>query len=264
MGAKRARIGVSASVLHADAERRIYNGRPLLYVEQSMVTWLMEAGVCPYVIPFAPDDAPVAVDLAELVAGLDGVVLQGGVDVAPETYGEPDMADTWPGDAVRDAYEIALVEACLALDKPLLGICRGHQILNVALGGTLYQDIPSQVDHALTHTDRRVYEKNYHPVCLEPGGRLREVFGAEAGLVNSVHHQAIKDLGEGLVVEARADQDGVVEAVRLARDDRWAMGVQWHPEFQHPDEVDLLDRFAVLEDFLRAVEERFGLRQPVA
>lgn len=252
-------IGVSSSILHADADRRVYNGRPLLYVEQSMVSWMMEAGVRPYLIPFAGDDRPVRVEVDEMVAGLDGVVLQGGVDVAPETYGEPEMAEAWPGDAVRDAYEIALVEACLELDKPLLGICRGHQILNVAQGGTLFQDIPTQVDQALSHTDRAVYEKNHHPIRIEADSRLAEIFGgASAGRVNSVHHQAVKDLGHDLVVEARAVGDGVVEAIRLDSDARWAMGVQWHPEFQHADEVELLDRFAVLDAFMQAVDLRRG------
>ena len=248
-------IGVSASVFHEDPDRRIYNGRPLLYIEQSMTTWLMEAGVRPYVIPFAPRDVAVDVGLRDLVEGLDGVVLQGGVDVAPESYGEPEMADQWPGDPVRDAYEIALVEACLDLDKPLLGICRGHQILNVACGGTLYQDIPSQVDDPLTHTDRSLYERNYHRIDIEPQSRLGEIYaGMACATVNSVHHQAIKELGEGLVVEARAVPDTVLEAVRLDDPDRWAMGIQWHPEFQHADEDELLDRFAVIDAFAKAVD----------
>lgn len=252
-----ARIGVSASVFHQDSDRRVYNGRPLLYLEQSMATWLMEAGVRPYVIPFAPVDVEVTTSLCDLVEGLDGVVLQGGVDVAPESYGEDHMSAQWPGDAVRDAYEIELVRACLELDKPLLGICRGHQILNVALGGTLYQDVPTQVDDPLTHVDRAKYERNYHPIDIAPDSRLSRTFGGHTrGLVNSVHHQAIKDVGEGLLVEAQAEPDGVVEAVRLDSDERWAMGVQWHPEFQHADEDELLDRFAVIDCFLQAVDAR--------
>lgn len=250
-------IGVSASVLHEDPDRRIYNGRPLLYLEQSMATWLMEAGVRPYVIPFSPADVEVKVGLRDLVDGLDGVILQGGVDVAPESYGEAEMADEWPGDAVRDAYEIELVRACLDLDKPLLGICRGHQILNVALGGTLYQDIPTQVPDSLAHNDRALYERNHHPLEIEPDSRLSQIYGGQTrGLVNSVHHQAIKELGDDLIVEARAVPDTVIEAIRLDDPALWAMGVQWHPEFQHADEHQLLDRFAVLDDFVRAVEAR--------
>jgi putative glutamine amidotransferase len=252
-----AHIGVSASILHADRARKIYNGRPLLYLEQSMATWLMQAGVRPYVIPFAPEEMDMDVGLRDLVAGLDGVVLQGGVDVAPQSYGDDEMAEQWPGDPVRDAYEIELVHACLALDKPLLGICRGHQILNVALGGTLYQDIPSQVGDTLDHVDRSVYEKNYHLIDIEPGSRLARIYGGSSRrLVNSVHHQAIKGLGEGLVVEARAVPDGVIETVRIDDEERWAMGVQWHPEFQHADEDELLGRFEVVADFMAAVERR--------
>jgi putative glutamine amidotransferase len=275
-------IGVSASILHADPQRKMYNGRPLLYLEQSMATWLMQAGARPYVIPLAPGPADTAVGLEDLVAGLDGVVLQGGVDVAPQSYGQEEMADEWPGDPVRDAYEIELVRACLELDKPLLGICRGHQILNVALGGTLHQDIFTQVKDAIDHVDRTVYEKNHHRIGIEPNSRLARIYAGQIGasqavasqvgasqvgasqigdnklqgLVNSVHHQAIDVLADALVVEARAVPDGVVEAVRLDDEDQWAMGVQWHPEFQHADESELLDRFGVVVDFLRAVDRR--------
>jgi putative glutamine amidotransferase len=245
--------------MHRDPQRRMYNGRPLLFLEQSMATWLMEAGARPYVIPFAPEHAAVDVDLAELVAGLDAVVLQGGVDVAPESYGQGHMADQWPGDPVRDAYEMELVRACLDLDRPLLGICRGHQILNITLGGTLYQDIPTQVAGAVDHVDRQIYEENIHRVCLVEGSHLAELYeGRSVGLVNSVHHQAVDELGQGLVVEARSEADGVVEAIRLDSETRYALGVQWHPEFQHRDDDRLLDRFAVLEDFLAAAAERAG------
>lgn len=251
------RIGISASIMHRDPQRRMYNGRPLLFLEQSMATWLMEAGARPYVIPFAPEDAPVDVEIADLVAGLDAVVLQGGVDVAPESYGHGHMADAWPGDAVRDAYEMQLVRACLDLDRPLLGICRGHQILNITQGGTLYQDIPTQVAGGVDHVDRSVYEDNVHQICLVDGSHLAGLYGGRAvGLVNSVHHQAVDELGDGLVVEARSPDDGVVEAIRLDSAKRYAVGVQWHPEFQHRDDDRLLDRFAVLEDFLEAAAER--------
>lgn len=251
------RIGVSSSIMHADEDRRVYDGRPLLYVEQSMTSWLMEGGVRPYMVPFAPAEVDVAVGLEEMVAGLDGLVLQGGVDVAPETYGAAEMADEWPGDAARDAYELELVDACLKLDCPLLAICRGHQILNVYFGGTLYQDIPTQVDSALEHMDRDVYEDNDHRVRIVEGSRLSRVYGgATGGLVNSVHHQAIVDLGEDLVVEATSEPDGLIEAIRLDSPDRYAVGVQWHPEFQTDRHDHLLDRFALLDEFVEAVRER--------
>lgn len=251
------RIGISVSIFHRDHSRGVYNGRPLLYLEQSMVSWLMAAGVRPYVVPFAPAQAEVDVELHDLVAGLDGLVLQGGVDVAPQSYGEEPLEAEWSGDAVRDAYELALIEACLELDKPLLAICRGHQLLNVALGGTLYQDIGTQVPGALQHTDSELYNKNIHQVRLLPGTRLAALYdNVETGLVNSVHHQAVKDVGKGLVVEARSEADGVVEAIRLDTTERYAVGLQWHPEFQDADDHALLGRFAVLEEFLGEVAKR--------
>ena len=255
------RIGISACILHEDPERDVYNGRPLLYIEQSTANWLLEAGVRPYIIPFASQEASPRAELEELVAGLDGLVLHGGADMAPSSYGEAPICEKWPGDPVRDAYELELVHAALALDKPVLGVCRGHQVLNVALGGTLYQDIATQVPEALPHTDSELYDRNQHSVRLLHGTRLADLYpDTERGLVNSVHHQAVKDLGDGLVVEARSEPDGIIEAIRLdaGPDGPWAAGIQWHPEFQGPSDTALLDRFAVLEDFLGAVGERVG------
>ncbi|MFW6058149.1 MAG: gamma-glutamyl-gamma-aminobutyrate hydrolase family protein [Persicimonas sp.] len=259
MGKSALRIGVSSSIMHADPKRHVYDGRPLQYVEESMVTWLMAAGVRPYLIPVAPEETEVPVSIEEMVAGLDGLVLQGGVDVAPETYGEPEMADKWPGDARRDAYELECVRACLALDRPLLAICRGHQILNVYQGGTLYQDISTQVGKKVSHLNRDLYEDNVHQVDIVPDSHLSRLYdGATKGRVNSVHHQAIKELGDDLIVEARSEPDGLIEAVRLDHESRYAVGVQWHPEFQTDRYGHLLDRFALLEEFVGAVCERVG------
>ncbi|MFB6372492.1 MAG: gamma-glutamyl-gamma-aminobutyrate hydrolase family protein [Bradymonadaceae bacterium] len=251
------RIGISANILHMDPDRSLYDGRPLLYLEQSMGTWLMRAGARPYLIPFAPEGADVETTLDEMMAGMDGLVLHGGADVAPESYGSEPIEEAWSGDAVRDAYETELVEAALDRDRPVLGVCRGLQLINVALGGTLYQDIATQVDGAISHRDRDRYDDHTHAVAFEPGARLRSIYGgAEGGEAISVHHQAIRELGDELVVEARSPEDEIVEAVRLERPNRYVFGVQWHPEFQETDDDDLLGAMPVLEDFLAAVEAR--------
>lgn len=249
-------VGLSANVLAADPDRDLYGGRPLLYLEQSMGTWLMRAGARPYLVPFAPDEERVETTLEELVGGLDGLVLQGGSDIAPQTYGEEPVDGEGSSDDARDRYEERLIEVCLERDLPILGICRGVQMLNVAFGGTLVRDIGREVEGAERHRNRELYDGHTHRVDFEPEGRLRELHGVEGGEIVSVHHQAIDELGDGLVVEARSAGDGVVEAARLERDDRYVLGVQWHPEFQDPGESSLLDPAVVLEDFLEAVRSR--------
>jgi putative glutamine amidotransferase len=153
---------------------------------------------------------------------------------------------------VRDRYESALVAEFRAQGKPVLGVCRGIQLLNVALGGSLYQDIPSQVPGSSVHRDWEVYEKKFHDVSFAPGARLERLYpGLRAGKVNSVHHQAVKRLAPGLAVEA-SSPDGLVEAFR-AVEGPYLYAVQWHPEFMDPADGSLLDGRPILEDFLKQV-----------
>lgn len=254
------RIGVSACLFHRDPERAVYNGRPLAYVEQSMARWVASQGAIVYVVPEPESEhAPSFQAYAE---DLDGVVLAGGVDVAPGSYGEEPLRPEWSGDAVRDAYEIALVRAMIAEEKPVLGVCRGHQLLNVAFGGTLHQDVLTQVAGARVHRDAGIYDGLFHDIEIEPGSWLASVYeGITRATVNTVHHQAIKDPGRGVVVEARSTEDGVIEAMRVECA-AWVRGVQWHPEFTpyEPREgqvsPNLLDRGPLLASFLRAAELR--------
>jgi putative glutamine amidotransferase len=129
----------------------------------------------------------------------------------------------------RDKTEIALVLAARELGKPLLAICRGPQLLNVAFGGTLIQDIPDEVPGALGHNAESERDSRVHPISIEPGSRAAAAVGATSVSVNSLHHQSVKRPGEGLRVTARAP-DGVIEAVEWDGDDWWALAVQWHPE----------------------------------
>jgi putative glutamine amidotransferase len=201
----------------------------------------------------------------DLLAEVDGVVLQGGSDVCPASYGEEPLKPEWCGDSVRDRHEIALVRACLARDIPVLGVCRGMQVLNVALGGTLWQDLSTQNPACRTHRDWDVYDALFHDVEVDPSSWLSAWTGAAGGQrVNSVHHQGIRALGQGLRAEAVSVEDGIVEAVRYdpsgksAEDTAapFAYGVQWHPEFQDETDTSLLDGRPVLAAFLRAVDAR--------
>jgi putative glutamine amidotransferase len=269
-GNGRLRIGLTANLLPPDPGRRFYPPFGLWYVEESMVALFARAGALAYVLP-EPVDAPGAAGPADVVADLDGLVLTGGEDVAPVTYGRAPLRPEWAGQTRRDDYELGLVRAALDGGVPVLGICRGHQLLNVARGGTLVGDLGTEVPGALEHRSQQRYHHNRHEVELVEGSALAALYpGVERATVNSVHHQAIDELGDGLVVEARCPADGVVEAVRLegstAGAASWAVGVQWHPEFDHAAGLDgglppdHLDAGPLVDEFLDAARSSRGRR----
>ncbi len=182
-----------------------------------------KAGGLPFVLAGRPEDA------AEYLDRVQALVLSGGADIDPRHYGEerhPTVERVHPD---RDAFELALVREALRRDLPTLAICRGHQLLNVATGGTLFQDIPSQVESAADHDPDTERWECCHDVEVLPGTRLHAILGRDRVAVNSFHHQAVKDLGRGLVLSARGADDGVIEGMEMP-DRRFMIGVQWHPE----------------------------------
>jgi putative glutamine amidotransferase len=235
------RIGVSSCFFHADPQRAIFKGKTLVYAEQSLVDWAMSEGDLAWPIPPRPAHVPIE----RVVDQLSGLLLEGGSDLSPTTYGEEPLRPEWAGDRVRDLYEIELLRAFLAAGKPVLGVCRGLQLVNAAQGGTLYQDITTQVPGARVHRDWNIYDANIHQVRLT--GRLAALYGEGPHPVSSVHHQAVKDLGRDLVVEAISVEDDVVEAIRWTGP-TFLAAVQWHPEF-HAD-PSLLDGGPLLHEFL--------------
>ncbi|HWI41697.1 MAG TPA: type 1 glutamine amidotransferase [Verrucomicrobiae bacterium] len=241
------RIGITPRFFHRAPAEAGLGERRLLYLEESVAHWLMSRGALPLMIPsISPGGARVFAE------GLDGLVLQGGVDISPALYGAAPLREEWCGDPVRDAQELELLQAFLRLGKPVLGICRGLQLINVARGGTLFQDIPSQLPHAVRHRDFSLFDRLRHRVTLQGGSRLASLYPATVGgAVNSIHHQGVDRLGEGLVVEARAG-DGVVEALR-GEGEGFLFAVQWHPEFHPQGEEGLLSGEPILADFLGAV-----------
>jgi putative glutamine amidotransferase len=244
------KIGISACFFHADPQRAVFKGKTLLYLEQSMGYWIMSEGALAYLIPSPAEGARVG--LHELVHELDGLVLQGGSDVSPKSYGETPMRPEWAGDFIRDNYEIALVREFMDHGKPVLGICRGTQLLNVAFGGTLYQDITTQLPGSLVHRNWEIYDQNFHEMVFEKDSQLERLYpGQSRGKINSVHHQGIKALAKDLVIEARCPDDGIIEAVRHAGR-TYCYGVQWHPEFHDSADKSLFDGQPILREFMRA------------
>jgi putative glutamine amidotransferase len=204
-----------------------HSGRPGYRTPGSYSDALAAAGGAPVLIPL---DLPEEV-LRAAYERLDGLLLSGGVDVAPELYGEAEHLGLGEVDAARDAVEMALTRWALNDDLPLLGICRGIQALNVAAGGTLWQDLPAQCPGTLKHDYRSAdVPRDYraHTIRTASGSRLAEILGQEQVWVNSFHHQAVKDLAASFLPVAWAD-DGIVEAI-YRPDRRFVLAVQWHPE----------------------------------
>ena len=183
-----------------------------------------QAGGVPVMLPLTDEDAA----LRKLADACDGFLLTGGQDVSPALYGaapSPQCGVTCPA---RDAMETKLLALALAADKPVLGICRGLQFLNVHLGGTLYQDLPTEHPSPANHHQTRPYDAPVHTVTLTPGSPLQTLLGKDTLGVNSLHHQAIKALASGLQAMA-VSEDGLTEAICLPGK-KFVWATQWHPE----------------------------------
>ncbi len=255
------KIGISARIFHpAPNSVGIYT-KTLQYLEESVAHWVMSRDVLVLMIPSVDKDGIIHrsnIRLSDYAKHLDGLVLQGGADVAPETYGEAPLDPNWAGDRVRDVYEMELLHEFVEAGKPVLGICRGAQLINVAHGGTLYQDIKTLMPDSFEHRSERHYDANMHAISIVPDTGLAELFpGQQNARVNSIHHQAVKDLGRDLVIEARSEPDQMIEAIRWTGEG-YVFGVQWHPEFLNPGDQSVLSPIPLLDDFLAAVRKSMG------
>ncbi len=207
------------------AGKRAGTLRPFYGNNRAYAKALEMAGGTPVLIPHFDDLAA----LEPLCSRLDGLLLPGGADVHPRAYGEEPHALLGGVDLNEDRLDLALVDYFLEMDLPVLGICRGQQLLNIAVRGTLYQDIRAQRPDSLKHaTINKPRSYRAHAVNVIPGTRLAELLGTEPLMVNSFHHQAIKSPGRNVVISATAP-DGVIEGIELPNH-RFAVAVQWHPE----------------------------------
>lgn len=251
------KIGVSARIFHPEPGAKGLRGKTLQYLEESIAQWVMSRDVMVFMIPTVNTNGllhPSNIRLRDYAKHLDGLVLQGGADVSPQSYSEFATRPEWNGDRARDMYELELLHEFIEADKPVLGICRGCQLINVAFGGTLYQDIASDVPTAIAHVND-LYDSHRHSINFPQGSSLGKMFATQVSpLVNSIHHQAVRDVGRDLNVEAISGDDQIVEAIRY-RKAAFVMGLQWHPEFHRAGGVELLDCTPVLDSFLRAARE---------
>lgn len=208
-------IGVSAS--------RTANGNPV--VQNTYIQAVLKAGGTPMIIPVTTD----GVVLRDIVARLDGLVMTGGEDFNPSFYNEKAIPEMNEVDSLRDIYDLVLLKLATDRNVPVLGICRGEQAINVIFGGTLYQDIPSQLqDKSINHKQTESREIGTHTVTIENGSRLASILGTAEVSTNTFHHQAVKGVAPGFKAVAKTSDD-IVEAIE-AYPNRRILGVQWHPE----------------------------------
>ena len=240
------KIGIPSCFQYPDLDRLVFGAKTLCYIEKDMARYMVRPDVMPILIP---DLA--AADLKRFLDELDGFVFMGGTDLAPETYQEQPIG-RWKGDPVRDEFELGIMDYAMKGEKPILGICRGHQLMNAYFGGTLYQDIQTQRPEALKHRDAQIYDQLNHEIHFTKGKLLERIHaGEKSNKVNTIHHQAIKDLGKDLEVLAISPEDGIIEAIQWKKaPEGKVMSVQWHPEFHYNSKEKLINPGLIYEVFL--------------
>ena len=211
-------VGVTTSMTVGQTPERAYVNSAYLHAVQ-------QAGGVPVLLPPQLSKS----SLERLVRGLDAILLTGGGDMDPAAFGEAPHSTLYDVVPARDALETHVTLMALKKRTPLLAICRGIQVLNVALGGSLHQDVATDPGTEIQHSQKEARDQTTHKVRVAPASRLARVLGAEDVEVNSFHHQVIKALGRGLTPVAWAP-DGLIEGVELDDDSRFVLGVQWHPE----------------------------------
>jgi len=235
---------IAVSAQHAVSTTKHYGDQQVTSLYDLYVTAIQQAGGIPVVLAHGEPG-----DVARLLERFDAVVLPGGGDIDPLSYGDAPQTDTLYGMRPEsDLFEVALVREAAKRKMPILGICRGLQVINVAFGGTLHQDLPEHPQDLAG----RAFAPHYR-TAVAPGSRLHRVVGRAEIVVNSLHHQGVKDVGEGLRVVATA-KDGVVESIE-AESPAWEMlAVQWHPECLQKDHATALFDWLVASAAMRATQ----------
>jgi len=241
-------IGISANLLTIESGN--FLGLERTVVVHDYIEAIRLSGGIPIVLPIVEGEKIIEKQMALI----DGLLLSGGYDVSPLFYNEEPKRDLEAIRPDRDLYEIQLIEIAKRQQKPIFGICRGLQILNVALGGTLYQDVGLFSTSVLQHIQKAKPDEAVHNVQLVPQTKLQQIFGEDVILTNSFHHQAIKDLAPNLKANAHS-LDGVVEGIEGVEEDHFVLAVQWHPELmisKHPI------MFKLFHAFIEAAQRTMG------
>lgn len=250
------KIGISPK-FHSKAPV-FYGGevnRHIQYLETSIANWIAQNHALPFMLPSESSHSEInekILDANSYAEEMDALILQGGVDVHPQLYGgEASASGIY--DVIRDRYEMTLIEAFIKHKKPILGICRGLQLLNVYFGGTLIADLESE--GYKRHHSPSLETQNHHLIQIQPGGHLSSIFEGAHNVV-SIHHQAIKNLGKNLQIEAVSNDDKIIEAISKIDSETYILAVQWHPEFHKNDLQNILDANIFFQHFLKVVRNR--------
>lgn len=217
-------------------------------LQNTYIQAVIDGGGVPFIIPTGVEN-----DVQQITTLLDGLLITGGGDINPLLFDEEPLPNLGNVTSERDSIEVELVKQMLVLDKPILGICRGHQVLNVAFGGTVYQDISSQIDDPLLQHDQNAKRDHpSHTVHIQNGTILSSIVALEKIVVNSFHHQALKDVPSPLIVSGKAS-DGIIEAIE-STNHHFVVGVQWHPEalMKNADQVSM----RLFKAYMKACVER--------
>lgn len=229
------------------ADSNKIDGQPSFIIKESYVAAVEDSGGVPLLLCHVSGEAAVS----SFISLIDGLLISGGgFDIDPKLYGEephPGLGKTLPD---RTDFEIQLLKGAVEKKVPILGICGGHQLINVYFGGTLYQDIPSQCKDAINHKKPIPSDNPYHSINIYPSTRLLRIIRTDSAMVNSTHHQSIKNIGNNLKISSVAE-DGVIEAIEYDGEN-FIIGVQWHPERLYSKEPASQRIFA---DFIKEAEK---------
>ena len=221
------------------------------YVNQDYVRALTLAGAVPLLLPVIEDENAIRAQMERV----DGILLSGGYDIDPLQYGEEPHGQLGFIFPEVDKHQLAVARIANELQKPMFGICRGMQVINVAFGGTLYQDLSSQLsEECLLHNQKAKRYVPSHGVDITENTKLHHIFSERSIITNSFHHQAVKDIAPGFIVNARA-KDGVIEGIEKT-EGAFTVAVQWHPEMMAETSLEMLTLF---QAFVRAVEKNIGV-----
>ncbi|MDH5543051.1 MAG: gamma-glutamyl-gamma-aminobutyrate hydrolase family protein [Nitrospinota bacterium] len=222
-------IGITSDT--GTSPKPVHRKHEYFWIKKDLAESVFKAGGIPFIIPACGTK----IEAEQIMNSLDGLVISGGnFDIDPALYGAKRKKVSNIRKKERTISEILLLSEAIRQNKPVLGICGGEQLINVHFGGTLYQDIPSEIPGALDHVQKTHFSKTCHAVSIERGTLLAEIMGVTSAKVNSTHHQSIKDVAAGLTVSAMSP-DGVIEAIEKPGD-LFLLGVQWHPEFLSGDD----------------------------
>jgi putative glutamine amidotransferase len=247
---KKPLIGVSGSMLASTKYLNYY----FSYVSDYYIQAIAKAGGIPVIIPIVRDLSVIP----DQIRGLDGLIMSGGADINPLKYQEEPTRTIGTIHPERDEFDYVLLRSALKNKIPILGICRGNQLLNVFHGGTLHQDIESAYTNASEHKQSGNHEFGTHTVLIEKGSWLSNVLGKDEIIVNSLHHQAVKDLAPGFKITATS-KDGVVEGIERKKGS-FCVGVQWHPEMMHSRDSEMLK---LCNAFVKVCQDDMNIKSKV-